>query len=398
VTVLTVVIPAFNEEGSIGEIIERTLAIRARLPAVGVDELELLVVDDASLDHTAEIAQGFGEVRLVRHGDNRGYGAALKTGFDCARGGLIGFIDADGTYPPEHFPQLCAAALNGAELVIGSRMNGADSKMPITRRIGNLFFARLLTLMGRQYVSDSASGMRVFRREVLERILPLPDGLNLTPVMSTRAIHEGISMQELPIPYDERAGRSKLNVVRDGMLFLNSMVWTVLTYNPVRILGSIGLAGMVLAGLVGIALVVNRSRGVTSLGPFGVAAVYGAMITAVGGMSIFALGTTFNYLVSLHAARPIRQGLFGRPLFTPSLEHHFGWLGALALSVGLAVGAGSLALGLGGWEIARLWLYLLGAAMLILLGIQLIIFWVLIRVLGELIDREDYGSRRLQNA
>jgi glycosyltransferase involved in cell wall biosynthesis len=178
-------------------------------------------------------------------------GAALKTGFSEARGELIGFLDADGTYPPEYFPQLCLEALKGGELVIGSRMSGAESKMPLTRRVGNLFFATLLTLVGRQRVSDSASGMRVFKREVLERVYPLPDGLNLTPVMSTRAIHEGIRMVEVPIPYSERLGRSKLSVVRDGRIFLESIIWTALAYNPVRIMGTIGLVGVGLAFLAG---------------------------------------------------------------------------------------------------------------------------------------------------
>jgi len=107
-----------------------------------------------------------------------------------AKGELIGFLDADGTYPPEYFPQLCQEALKGTDIVIGSRMAGADSKMPITRRIGNIFFANLLTLLGNQRVTDSASGMRVFSRSVLSQIYPLPDGLNLTPVMSARALHE----------------------------------------------------------------------------------------------------------------------------------------------------------------------------------------------------------------
>ena len=114
--------------------------------------------------------------------------------------------------------------------------------MPVTRRVGNFFFANLLSILGRQKVTDSASGMRVFKREILEQIYPLPDGLNLTPVMSTRALHEGIKIVETPIPYSERVGRSKLSVIRDGHLFLQSMVWTAMSYNPVRILGLIGLA------------------------------------------------------------------------------------------------------------------------------------------------------------
>jgi hypothetical protein len=130
----------------------------------------------------------------------------------------------------------------------------------------------------------------------------------------------------------------------------------------------------------------------------GVVAVYAAMVAAVSGLSIFALGATFNYLVSLFVRRPIRQGLFGRPLFTPSLDRHFGWLGGLALVFGLALGAASLALGLNGWEIARLWLYLLGAAMLVLLGMQLVVFWVLLRALEELSQRETLAVKDLQGS
>ena len=121
-------------------------------------------------------------------------------------------------------------------------MLGADSEMPLVRRIGNTFFATLLSLVGRSVVTDSASGMRVFRREALGVLSPLPDGLNLTPVMSTRAMHERIAVLEVPISYRERVGRSKLSVTRDGLRFLKTIVWTTLTYNPVRILGVIGLA------------------------------------------------------------------------------------------------------------------------------------------------------------
>lgn len=388
-TVLSVVIPAYNEENGIAEIAERVLSVKESLKESGVEDLELLVVDDGSRDNTAAVAGGIDGVRLIRHEKNRGYGAALKTGFSKANGELIGFLDADGTYPPEYFPQLCQKALNGSELVIGTRLSGTDSKMPLTRRVGNFFFATLLTILGRQKVSDSASGMRVFKRSILERIYPLPDGLNLTPVMSTRAVHEGIKMAEVPIPYDERVGNSKLSVVRDGTLFLQSMVWTVLTYNPVRILGIIGLIGILFALAVAIALIVARVQGVTSLGAWGVSALYAAMVAGITGISVFALGSTFNYLVSLFYKEPIRQGLFGKPIFNPSLDQYFGWIGLGAVVAGLLLGGVSTVLGVSGWEIARLWLYLLGSAMFILVGVQLIIYWILMRVLEELSQRGE---------
>jgi hypothetical protein len=124
-----------------------------------------------------------------------------------------------------------------------------------------------------------------------------------------------------------------------------------------------------------------------------VAALYAALVAGVAGISVFSLGVTFNYLVSLFYKRPIRQGLFGKPLFKVPLDRHFGWLGALVLLVGLGLGVISLALGLNGWELARIWLYLLGSALLILVGVQLFICWVLLRVLDELSQREVLVDR-----
>ncbi|MCP4421176.1 MAG: glycosyltransferase family 2 protein [Chloroflexi bacterium] len=396
-TTLSVVIPAYNEEDGIAEIAHRVLAVRDSLREVGVDDLELIVVDDGSKDKTVEIANSIDGVILIQHPKNKGYGGALKTGFSQAKGDLIGFLDADGTYPPEYFPKLCVEAMNGSEIVVGSRMAGAKSEMPMTRRIGNFFFANLLSILGRQRITDSASGMRVFKKEVLAKILPLPDGLNLTPVMSTRALHEQIKMTETPIPYSERLGDSKLSVVHDGRLFLESMIWTAMTYNPVRILGLIGLTGVIIAASVLIGLIVARIGDTTSLGAWGVTAVFTALITAVGGISIFALGVTFNYMVSIFHKRPIRQGLFKKPIFKEPLNHHFGWMGTLALAMGLVLGVGSLSLSISqGWPIQRIWLYLLGSAMSTLVGLQLIIYWILLRVLEQLSQREILAKRDLQ--
>ena len=144
--------------------------------------------------------------------------------------------------------------------------------MPMTRRIGNLFFANLISLISNHRISDSASGMRVLRREALPILYPLPDGLNFTPVMSTRALHEELKMIEVPITYSERAGRSKLSVVRDGTRFLNSIIWTAMNYNPVRILGGVGAAAIALSGIIAAILVTMRLRGITTLGPWGVLA------------------------------------------------------------------------------------------------------------------------------
>ncbi len=386
--VLSVVIPAYNEEDGIAAIVERVLAVRPALAEAGVADLELIVVDDGSKDRTAEIAAACPGVRLVRHPTNKGYGAALKTGFGAARGDLLAFLDADGTYPPEHFPILCREALAGADLVVGSRRSGAASEMPFVRRLGNLLWSSLVTLLGNHRVVDPASGMRVFRREVLERLYPLPDGLNFTPVMSTRAIHEDVRLVEVPIPYKERVGHSKLSVVRDGTRFLQTIIWTALSYNPARILGGIGVVLLALGGLIAAILVGMRLAGITALGPWGVASTFAAVVLGIAGVDLFALGSTFNYLVSLFHKRPVRQGLLGRPLLRVALDRQFWWLGLLGVGAGLAFGLYSLTMGLRGWPIERLWLYLLAGTMLVLVGMQLAVFWVIMRVLEELSQRE----------
>ena len=385
---LSVVIPAYNEEGGIAEILDRVLSIQAGLQAIGVHGPEVLVVDDGSKDRTAEIIQTYPQVRLIKHQKNRGYGGALKTGFANAEGNLLAFLDADGTYPPEYFPQLCEAIQNGAELVVGSRMAGAKSEMPKTRRLGNLIFARLVSIIGNQKVSDSASGQRVFRREVLERLYPLPDGLNFTPVMSTRAIHEGVKMVEVPIPYSERVGRSKLSIVNDGLRFLNSIVLTAMSYNPVRILGLLGLGGVGFAMLVATVLIVLRLSGVTQLQTIGVFAVFTALVLGVAGVSLFTLGAMFNYLVAIFQKKVVQRGLFGKRIFDPPLETHFGKLGVLLVSLGVIAAVILLILTLNGWTLQQLWLWMIAGAMAALIGVQLIVSRVIMNVLADLSQRE----------
>jgi hypothetical protein len=115
----------------------------------------------------------------------------------------------------------------------------------------------------------------------------------------------------------------------------------------------------------------------------------------VVGVSLFALGITFNYTVSIFHKQPMRQGLFGQPVFKKPLNHHFGWMGAVGITVGLVVAIASLLLGVSGWAIERLWLYLLGSAMVTLVGVQLLIYWVLLRVLEELGQREMLTQKDL---
>ncbi|MCE5308028.1 MAG: glycosyltransferase family 2 protein [Acidobacteriales bacterium] len=389
-TVLSVVIPALNEEHGIANILQRLHAVGGQLERIGIRELEVIVVDDGSEDATAEIVERTPGVKLFRHKANRGYGAAIKTGFSHASGSLLAFLDADGTYPPESLAKLCEVALDRrADVVIGSRRSGGESRMPLVRRIGNLIWSSLLSLIGNTTVEDPASGMRVVWRHCLEKLYPLPDGLNFTPVMSARTLHEKLTVVELPIPYAERTGRSKLSIVRDGLRFLGTIIWTVLQYNPARILEMVGFGAMSVAGVIGTLFIVARFNGIAELGIWGVAAAYSGLVLAVGGVSTLSLGIASNYLVALFHSGPIRQpSLVAKVLGAPA-EQNFGWIAATLSACGAGAGALSLILALQGWEITRLWFWLLGSALCLLSGIQLALFSMLLRVIQTLNHRHE---------
>lgn len=385
--ILSVVIPAYNEEDGVGDVIERVLAVEPELKKVGLDGLELIIVDDCSKDRTAEIVRSYKDrgVVLLQHKVNRNYGGALKTGFRYAKGDYLAFMDADGTYPPEYYPKMYQALVaHSADLVIGSRMAGIESEMPATRRLGNTIFAALVSVIAHTRITDSASGQRILKREALEKLYPLPDGLNFTPVMSTRALHEDIKMIEVPIKYEERAGESKLSVVRDGLRFLFSILGTAAVYNPVRILGALSLTAVVLAALALLPWVMALSNNVQDRSGYA-NLLFIAMTLAIVAVNLFSTGTVFNYIVSLFHHRPIRQGLFGRPVFRKPLEQRFGIIGIGLFAVGVLLFIATLIMP-GRSEPA--WFLLVPSAMFVMTGIQLGTSWLLVYLLTELSKRD----------
>jgi len=252
---LLIAIPAFNEETSIESIITRSLDARENIirnsPITAVD---VTVVSDGSTDRTVELAGRYRSlINLVAFTENRGYGAAIKEAWRQSDAEVLGFLDADGTCDPNFFANLCTTLeTQHADVALGCRMN-RDSKMPLLRRVGNTFFANLLRMLSSEPVRDAASGMRVVRRTVLEKLLPLPDGLHFTPAMSAQAVLGGeVRVAEIDMPYHERQGKSKLSVLHDGWRFLRVILEASFLYRPSR---PLALAGAV-ALLAAVALMV----------------------------------------------------------------------------------------------------------------------------------------------
>ncbi len=391
---VTVVIPAYNEESALGPILDRTLGMEAALrDALGPGGLDVIVVDDGSRDGTAAVARRYPAVRLIQHPVNHGYGRALKTGFEAAQGAYVAFLDADGTYPPEELPRLCQALRDGqADIVIGSRLGGAVSRMPFRRWVGNSAFARLLSWLVGQRVTDTASGMRVFRREVLSTLLPLPDGLHLTPAMSARAYHEGLKIIEVPIPYDERVGRSKLHVLKDGFRFLNIIVRTATLYNPLKLFGVAGMAMLGAAAWLGLDpllyyLSVRRIEDTEMYRLFTI------MVLSVTGINLISFGAFANYAVEILHGRAIHQhGMIGRWLLKRRFLRWSGWLGALLMAGAPALNARAIAEYVTTGRIYTHWVYVFTGATLFLVGLQLVMGSILIGILQEIkVTRRQSG-------
>jgi len=247
---LLIAIPAYNEEQSIEPIIQRSLAAREHIMSTSpVHQVDISVVSDGSTDRTLEIAKTHDhEINVIAFLKNRGYGAAIQEAWNQSDADLLGFLDADGTCDPRFFSNLCSVIEDEkADVVLGCRMN-KDSKMPLVRRIGNSIFAFLLGLFSSTKVRDTASGMRVVRRKSLDKLEPLPTGMHFTPAMSARAmLDQSLKIREIDMPYAEREGRSKLNVVRDGLRFLKVILEAAFLYRPQRPLGFLGLASAIFA-------------------------------------------------------------------------------------------------------------------------------------------------------
>jgi glycosyltransferase involved in cell wall biosynthesis len=201
VNLLAVVVPVKDEEATLGDLLDRIS--RVRVPGY---ELRPIVVDDGSTDRSAEVARQRGAA-VVRHAENRGLGAAVRTGLRAAvQAGavVIAYLDADLEYYPEDVPRLVEPILAGrADYVLGSRFAGGARGMRLHRRLGNYAFTALLVLLTRRRISDGQTGMRAFSREAADRAEIIHD-YNYAQVLTLDLARKGVRMEEVPVRYRVR--------------------------------------------------------------------------------------------------------------------------------------------------------------------------------------------------
>lgn len=207
---ISLVIPCYNEEDGVREVIGRTPK----------DVDEIVVVDNNCTDRTAEVARSLGAVVVSER--TPGYGAAYKAGLKAATGDIIVTLDGDGTYPPESIPALVGKMVERKlDFLSASRFPLADPKaMGVTNRIGNWVLTATAMVLFFTPIRDSQSGMWVFKRSTLERMRITSDGMPFSQEIKLEAILRGYRFGEEHIAYGARIGEVKLQKWRDGWLNL----------------------------------------------------------------------------------------------------------------------------------------------------------------------------------
>jgi glycosyltransferase involved in cell wall biosynthesis len=214
---LSVVMPCYNEEATIEEIVRRVLAVPLRI--------QLIIVDDGSKDGTREILGRLAAelpITLVLQPKNAGKGAALRRGFEEVTGDLVVIQDADLEYSPEEFPQLIELICEGrADVVYGSRFLGRHRVFMFTHYAGNRFLTLVTNVLYNTMLSDMETCYKVMRTDVLRSMTLQADGFGIEPEITAKIFKRGYRVYEVPITYDGRGYEEGKKITwRDGFVAL----------------------------------------------------------------------------------------------------------------------------------------------------------------------------------
>ncbi|HKO90569.1 MAG TPA: glycosyltransferase family 2 protein [Polyangiaceae bacterium] len=282
---VTIVIPAHNEEAAIGNVLE---ALRAGVPST---VREIIVVDDGSSDRTGEIARAAG-ARVLTQPSNRGYGAALKAGIRASSSDYVLTMDADGQHRVEDVIKLCNAVCRDvpADCVIGHRTKLMHS--PLWRMPGKWFLTQLARLLTNREIRDLNSGLRVLRRDVIERYMHLcPSGFSFSTTSTFALASRGYRVEFVPILVERRVGTSTVSVAT-GFQTILLILRLASLFNPLRIFLPLALL-FILGGAAWTIPYLLAGRGVTVL----------AMLSVLTGVLLFGLGLICDQVAQLRLER-----------------------------------------------------------------------------------------------
>jgi glycosyltransferase involved in cell wall biosynthesis len=253
---VSVIIPAFNEEAAIGDVIRdaRAALESEQRPA---ENVEIIVIDDGSTDATARVAEQAG-ARVIRHEGNLGYGAALKTGLRNASHDIIITTDGDGTYPASVMGQL-VQELESCDMAVGARI-GKDVHIPWERRPAKWILTKIAVYLAEKPIPDLNSGLRAFRKSDVMRFVNLcPSGFSFSTTITLAYLCNDLLVHYIPIDYHPRAGKSKIRPLRDTKNILLTIVRSIIFFNPMRV--CVPLAMLMFVAALFVALFIRDSHG-----------------------------------------------------------------------------------------------------------------------------------------
>jgi glycosyltransferase involved in cell wall biosynthesis len=333
---ISVVIPCLNEEEAVGKVVDSSLEGIRRSGRMG----EVIVVDNASTDRSAEVAAEHGAT-VVRE-ERPGYGSAYLAGLAVAQGDYIVMGDADETYPMQDLAPFVDRLAEGDDLVMGSRFEGTihGEAMPwLNRHIGNPILTGLLNILFGVKISDAHCGMRAVRKDALPTLDLHSTGMEFASEMVFKAFRRKLRVSEIPIDYYPRVGESKLNRFGDAWRHVKFM----LLYSPSWLFFIPGLTLLVLGILGALALaagpveVLGRTWQIHTLFLFMFAILLGMQVVQLG---VFArafaaahLGERDRFVERAHGRLRLEHGLAGGGLLLLA-----GIVTLLVIFVGWAVG------------------------------------------------------------
>jgi glycosyltransferase involved in cell wall biosynthesis len=221
-TKLSLIIPAKDEEATLGNLLED---LNNTIPKLEGYDVEVIIVDDHCKDRTAAIARAMG-ARVVENKRKPGKGNALRAGFEAANGELLMMMDADYSHRPEDMPGFLSAMREGVGLVIGSRVFGGSEEYTHIRALGNVFLSGALGLSVGRYLSDALNGYKLFRRDVFTSFEYTSRMFEIEIEIIANTMRKGYRVVEVVSHERARAGgEMKSRVVRHGTRFLLRIIW-----------------------------------------------------------------------------------------------------------------------------------------------------------------------------
>jgi len=242
-SILSIIIPAFNEE----QAIQQTLKELRKTPEL--KHAEIIVVDDGSTDQTAKRAASVPGIHVLRHKENIGYGAAIKTAVRASKRDFVCWYDADGQHRPENLVRL-VQRVQEEDADWGLGIRGKDSPEILKRKLGKILLRLAVQIASRRKVADFNTGLRVFRTKWLVTYLHLlPNGFSASTTTTLLMIERGYRCAEVEIKTERRIGRSQVRLLRDGVRTLLLILRILLLFRAMLLFFIPGIL-MLLSGII----------------------------------------------------------------------------------------------------------------------------------------------------